>query len=96
MRREGGKAERVGQAPTHLDEIIQADFAGNWLVMMGGYGGGEFVREVPILSQVSAGGAVVDLEQVPFGLEQVEAEVVGNLQHAGVFFGICRHHPQRA
>lgn len=35
---------------------------------------GQFIREVPILSQIGPGGAVVDLEQVALGSQQIETK----------------------
>src|ERR1039458_660565 len=54
---EGGVAERVGETPTDLDEIVDTALAGDRLVVVGSEGGGEFVREIPVLGQVGAGGA---------------------------------------
>ena len=64
--------------------------------MVSGDNRGKFVREVPILCEVSTRRAVVDLEEIALGLQQIEAEAAGVLQHTGVFLRVSRHQPQRS
>src|ERR1035441_1771023 len=84
---EGGVAERIGHAPTHLDEVVKAALIGHGFVVVGSDGGGELVGEMPVQGEVGAGGAVVDFEEIALGLEEVEAKIVRYLEHAGVLVG---------
>jgi len=51
LREERREAEGIGEAPAHLDEVIEGGFTPDGIVVMGGDGGGEFVGEVPILAR---------------------------------------------
>src|ERR1035437_10404428 len=95
-RGEGGVAEGVGKAPTHLDEVVEAPLIGKGLVVVGSDGGRELVREMPVQGEIGAGRAVVDFEEIALRLEQVEAEIVGYLKHSGVLVGIGGHQAQGA
>lgn len=82
------RGERVGKAPAEFHNILQAAFIGDQRVVMSCDGGGEFVREIPILGQVGSGGAMVNLKQIALGLQQVVAEVLRDFEHPRVLVGI--------
>src|ERR1035437_3703681 len=56
-RREGGVAERIGKAPTHPDEVVEAPLIGNGIVVVASDGGSELVGEVPVQGEIGARGA---------------------------------------
>src|ERR1039457_5649886 len=93
---EGGIAERVGEAPTDLDEVVEAQLMRNGVIVVGNYGGGELVREIPVQGEIGAGGAVVDFEELALRLQQVEPEIVGNLKQSGVLVRVGGHQAQGA
>ena len=95
-RGEGGVAERIGKAPTHLDEVVEAPLIDNGIVVVGSDGGSELVGEMPVQGEIGARRAVVDFEEIALRLEQVEAEIVGYLKHSGVLVGIGAHQAQDA
>src|ERR1035441_6752369 len=91
---EGGVAERVGEAPTDLDEVVEAQLMRNGVIVVGNDGGGELVREIPVQGEIGAGGAVVDFEELALRLQQVEPEIVGNLKQSGVLVRVGGHQAQ--
>src|ERR1039457_3116762 len=77
---EGGVSERIGHAPTHLDEVVKAALIDHGFVVVGSDGGGELVGEMPVQGEVGAGGAVVDFEEIALGLEGGAANIVRNMR----------------
>jgi hypothetical protein len=64
--------------------------------MVGCDGGRELVWKLPVQGDIGAGRAVVDFKEVALRAEQIEAEIVGDFEHSGVFVGVGGHQPQRA